>query len=87
LDDGLIDLRYVVAPRRLGRTRLVLATLTGRLGRSRIYKQHLVKELRVRSLDGPLRLARDGETFRGSDEIVVEKMPERLVLFAPHERN
>ena len=39
--------------------------------------------MRVRSLDGPMRLARDGETFSGPEEFTIEKSPERLVVFVP----
>ena len=87
LDDAKIDFRYVDGSAPLARTRLVLAVLTGRLGRSKVYQQRVVEELRIRSLQGPLRLARDGETFvSSSDEIVVRKLPRRLAVYCPHER-
>ena len=88
LDDDQIDFRYVDGSTPWARLRLVLALLTGRLGRSKVYKQIVVKELRIRSLDGkPLRLARDGETFESSsDEIVVRKLPRRLAVYCPHEQ-
>ena len=87
LDDGKIDFRYVDGSQPWSRLRLVAAVLTGRLGRSRVYHQRLVESLSIRSLEGPIRLARDGETFQGSDEIVVEKLPDRIAVFAPHEKN
>jgi len=37
----------------------------------------------VRSADGPLRLARDGETFDGDDEFEITKNGSRLVVFTP----
>jgi undecaprenyl-diphosphatase len=83
LDDGLLDVRVVDAARPWSRTRLLLAVLSGRLGRCRVYEQRAAPKLRVRSLDGPLRLAADGETFDGPDELVVEKTPERLLVVAP----
>jgi diacylglycerol kinase family enzyme len=87
LDDGQIDFRCVDASAPFARTRLVLAVLTGRLGRCKVYEQTVVKELRIRSLDGPLRLARDGETFMSSSEdVVVRKLPRRLTVYCPHER-
>ena len=87
LDDRQIDFRYVDGSAPWARLRLVAAVLTGRLGRSKIYKQTVVDELRIRSLDGPLRLARDGETFEASsEEIIVRKLPKRLAVYCPHEK-
>lgn len=86
LDDGQIDFRCVDGSAPLARTRLVLAVLTGRLGRCKVYEQTVVKELRIRSLNGPLRLARDGETFMSSSEdVFVRKLPRRLAVYCPHE--
>lgn len=86
LDDEQIDFRCVDGSTPFARTRLVLAVLTGRLGRSKVYEQRVVKELRIRSLDGPLRLARDGETFQSSSEdVVVRKLPQKLAVYCPHE--
>ncbi|MDQ3963273.1 MAG: PA-phosphatase, partial [Actinomycetota bacterium] len=86
LDDGKIDLRYVDASQPLARLRLAVALLSGRLGRSKVYRQALVERLEISSLDGPLRLARDGETFEGPEEIVVEKHEKRLAVYAPHDK-
>lgn len=84
MDDGLLDFRYVEGTDPWARLRLIVAVLTGRLGRSKVYRQTCVKRLTLRSLDGPLRLARDGETFEGPEEIVVEKLEKRLALYALH---
>lgn len=86
LDDGLLDFRYVSGDQPWARTRLVLAVLTGRLGRSKVYRQTTVECLHLRSLDGPIRLARDGETFEGPEDIVIEKLPTRLAIYALHEK-
>ena len=86
LDDEQIDFRYIDGSAPFARLRLIAAVLTGSLGRSKVYKQTVVKELTIRSLQGPLRLARDGETFEASsDEIVVRKLPKRLAVYCPHE--
>lgn len=87
LDDGLVDFRYVSGDQPYARTRLILAVLTGRLGRSKVYKQTCVKQLRLRSLNGPLRMARDGETFEASEEVLIEKLDQRLTVYAPHAKN
>jgi diacylglycerol kinase family enzyme len=68
LDDGELDIRVVERTRRLGRPRL------------RSWK---AKQLQVRSCQGPLRLARDGETFDGPEEFVVAKADRRLRVFGP----
>lgn len=39
--------------------------------------------VRVRSADGPLRLARDGETFDGADAFEIAKDGTRLAVFTP----
>ena len=83
LDDGLLDIRVVDASQPYSRTRLVAAIVTGRLGRSRVYDQWRAERLEVKSLQGPLRLARDGETFDGSAQFTVEKQPRALAVFVP----
>ena len=86
LDDGLIDFRYVDGSAPFARSRLILAVLTGRLGRSRVYRQSVVERLTIRSSNGrPLRMARDGETFDASEEVVIEKLPDRLAVYVPLE--
>ena len=88
LDDEQIDFRYVNGSAPWARSRLVLAMLTGRLARSKVYEQMVVRELSIKSLEGPLRLARDGETFQSSsDEIVVRKLPKRLAVYRSHEKS
>ena len=83
LDDGQLDVRVVDAGSPFARTRLLVSVLTGRLGRSRVYEQRLTRELRVRSRQGPLRLARDGETFDGPEEFTVAKSTTPLLVYAP----
>ena len=83
LDDGRFDVRYVEGSEPWARTRLVAAVLTGQLARSRVYQRMVVDRLEIRSGDGPLRLARDGETFEGGETVVVEKSERHLVVYAP----
>jgi diacylglycerol kinase family enzyme len=85
LDDELLDFRYVDGAAPFARTRLTVAVLTGRLGRSKVYHQSVVQRLRIHSRNGPLRLARDGETFEGSEDVVIEKLPKKLAVYVPHE--
>jgi diacylglycerol kinase family enzyme len=83
MDDGLLDVRLVHGGRRFSRTRLVLAVLAGRLGSSPVYEERTCRSVSIRSLEGPLRLAADGETFDGPDELEVTKRPRALLVAIP----
>jgi diacylglycerol kinase family enzyme len=83
LDDGQLDVRVVDAAHPFCRTRLVLALLTGTLRRSRVFETWRTTTLTVASADGPLRLARDGETFDGADKFEIAKNGVRLAVFTP----
>ncbi|MCU1486089.1 MAG: phosphoesterase PA-phosphatase related [Actinomycetia bacterium] len=83
LDDGVLDVRLVGAERPWARTRLVLAVLTGTLGRTAVYEERAVERLQLRSLEGPLRLARDGETFDGGTDVLVCKEDQPLAVYVP----
>jgi diacylglycerol kinase family enzyme len=82
LDDGILDIR-IVHGHPWSRIRLLASVLTGTLGRCRAYEQRCVRRMRVQSKVGPLRLARDGETFDGAEDIEICKADEPLLVFAP----
>jgi undecaprenyl-diphosphatase len=82
LDDGLLDLRLIDAGHPWCRTRLIAGLVTGRLGRSPVYRQWAASSMTVESADGPLRLAVDGETFDGGQHVEVRKAGERIVLYS-----
>ncbi len=81
LDDGCIDVRLIDAESPGSRTRLVLAVLTGRLGRSKVYEQRLVGSIPVRSRQGALPLARDGETNEGPGHLTLRAAARKLVVY------
>jgi undecaprenyl-diphosphatase len=81
LDDGCIDIRLIDADQPLSRLRLVAAVLTGRLGRSRVYEQRLVGSLPVRSRQGGLRIARDGEVSDGPAHLTLRAAADKLVVY------
>jgi undecaprenyl-diphosphatase len=83
LDDGVLDVRLVGAERPAARVRLLAAVLTGRLGRTRVHEAFTAHTVEVQSLDGPLRLARDGETFEGSASFVITKHDTPLAVYVP----
>ncbi|MFN8052225.1 MAG: diacylglycerol kinase family protein [Acidimicrobiales bacterium] len=84
LDDGRFDVRYLDAGAR-SRSKVFLALLTGQLGRTSAYRRVVTDRLDITSRQGPLRLARDGETFDGGVDIVIEKDPVGLDVFLPAE--
>jgi diacylglycerol kinase family enzyme len=86
LDDGLFDVRYVDGSPPWSRTRLLAALVTRRLSRTTVYRRTLVESLDIHSFDGPLRLARDGETFNGGTDVRITKHESRLVVYAPRRR-
>jgi undecaprenyl-diphosphatase len=84
LDDRQLDVRLALADVPFSRTRLILAAMTGRVRSSRAYAEELVDELQVKSPHARLRLACDGEHFEGCGDFVVEKLPRRVAVYAPH---
>ncbi len=80
LEDGLLDVQYLRADLRFGRTRAVLATLLGVSDHSRSYAEFQAPELQVRVLSGPQQVAYDGETGETATEFVFRKR-ERLTVY------
>ena len=83
LDDGTLDIRIAHGGHPFSRTRLLVSVMTGRLARCRLYEQRYTKKVEVSCIAGSLRLARDGETFDGSDRFTICKAGQPLVVFAP----
>lgn len=85
LDDGLLDVRIVDAKAPFARTRLVLALMSGRLGRSKVYEQRYAHDLQLQNTDltGKLTLARDGEVGDQPPKLLLRKHPRRLVIYRP----
>jgi diacylglycerol kinase family enzyme/membrane-associated phospholipid phosphatase len=81
LDDGCLDVRLVDADKPWARSRLVAAVLTGRLGRSRVYEQRIVAKLPVRSRQGGLRVARDGESHEGPGHLLLRAARQGLIVY------
>ena len=77
---------FFVEQCRHARLRLLWVLLTGRLARSPLYEERSVRRLTVRSLNGPMRIACDGETFDAPAEMVVEKLARPLDVYVPERR-
>jgi diacylglycerol kinase family enzyme/membrane-associated phospholipid phosphatase len=80
LDDGLLDVQYLRADLRFGRTRAVLATLLGVSEHSRSYAQMELEEVRIVSRSGPQQVAYDGETGEKATEFHFRKR-QRLTVY------
>lgn len=83
LDDDCVDVRIIDADRPFGRSRLVLAVLSGTLGRCRVYEERLVDRMTLRLEDDDPRMARDGETHPAPNELVLRPASRRLVVYRP----
>ena len=82
LNDGLIDVRMVHADVKWARLRLFACVMLRRLDRCSVYESVTPARVTVRSLDGPLRLAADGETFDGGQAFEIRKWPSGLMVYA-----
>src|SRR6476469_4661415 len=80
LEDGLLDVQYLRADLRFGRTRAVLATLLGVSEHSRSYWHLEAEEVRVVSRSGVQQVAYDGEMGEKSAEFVFTKR-RRLTVY------
>lgn len=83
LDDGLLDVRILDARHGWARLRLMTAGIFGRAHRARGFEQKTASRIEVNSPDGPLRLARDGETFDGGRTFEVSKASKVLRVYTP----
>jgi undecaprenyl-diphosphatase len=81
LEDGLLDVQYLRADLRFGRTRAVLATLFGVSEHSRSYEQVQVEEVTVVSRSGPQELAYDGETSADGETTFEFRKRDRLTVY------
>jgi diacylglycerol kinase family enzyme/membrane-associated phospholipid phosphatase len=73
LEDGLLDVQYLRADLRLGRTRAVLATLLGVSEHTRSYGHFTAEDVRIESRSGPRQVAFDGEMGEQATEFHFRK--------------
>ena len=85
LEDGLLDVQYLRADTKWSRSRTVLTQLFGITEHTGLYRDHMVKELKVRSLSGPQEIARDGEPAESATEFHFLKRPRQLIVYRPQE--
>jgi undecaprenyl-diphosphatase len=73
LEDGLLDVQYLRADLRFGRTRAVLATLLGVSEHTRSYGHFSATDVRIDSRSGPRQVAYDGEMGEKAAEFTFRK--------------
>jgi diacylglycerol kinase family enzyme len=83
LADGVLDVRIVRADRRLARTRVVLATLIGRLDRSPLVESKRTASLRIESTRSAVDVALDGEVLHLSTPLRVSCRQRSLTVLVP----
>jgi undecaprenyl-diphosphatase len=81
LADGVLDLQYLRADKRLGRTTAVIASLFGTVAQTRVLGSVQSDRIEVRSLSGPIRSAHDGEVEDPVDNIVIQVEPRALTVY------
>jgi diacylglycerol kinase family enzyme/membrane-associated phospholipid phosphatase len=79
LEDGQLDVQYLRADLRFGRTRAVLATLLGVSEHTRSYGHFAAEEVRVQSRSGPQQVAFDGERGEKATEFHFRKRTQLTV--------
>jgi undecaprenyl-diphosphatase len=83
LDDGRLDVRLLDAGRPFARVRLLAAIILGRAPHTPALRCWDTTALHVRSLNGPLRTARDGEVSDDETQAFdVRKRPAAVTLYA-----
>jgi undecaprenyl-diphosphatase len=73
LEDGLLDVQYLRADLRFGRTRAVLATLLGVSEHTRSYGHFAAPKVQVESRSGLRQVAYDGEAGEKATEFTFSK--------------
>lgn len=86
LADGLLDVRLIDADRRLARTRLIAALMTGRLDETPVHERRLVNELRIAGLSGSETLAHDGDATDAPEVLEVTKQPRAVEVLTARQR-
>ncbi|HEY3684376.1 MAG TPA: phosphatase PAP2 family protein [Streptosporangiaceae bacterium] len=83
LTDGLLDVRLVTAASSYPRLSAAYALLAGPMGITGHYMEWRAHRFAVRSADGPLLLAADGEAFSADTAVTFTKRPRALRVVRP----
>lgn len=82
IDDGLLDVQWL-AVGVLSRTKAVLAALTG-VGEHTGYHRWAATSVHVKSRDGAIAIARDGERAEAMEALDFGKLERRLLIYRRH---
>jgi diacylglycerol kinase family enzyme/membrane-associated phospholipid phosphatase len=83
MDDGLIDVRILETGRKFATIRILGALASGRLVRSPLYHELRVPEFSFTAVDGPTRIAHDGEVEIVCQEATFKNRYRSLPVFRP----
>lgn len=86
LGDGCLDVRLVHDGMPWARLRVALALLRNRIDRCRTYERWTAGELHVRSPDGSVLMAHDGEVEEASRDVTISVRPKELMVLQPRAR-
>ena len=81
LADGILDLQYLRADKRWGRTTAVIASLFGTVERSRVLGAVQSDRIAIRSRSGPILVAHDGEVEDPVEDIEMDVEPRALTVY------
>ena len=83
LDDGVVDIRTLDMTTGLARANVIWSIVTGQLWRSDHYEATSAAEIEVELLDGPVRVARDGELGESTDRLRIRVDRRALTVVSP----
>jgi len=83
LDDARLDLRVLGVSRLGHRARILVDLFTGRISRNHRYQEFSDAEFELELVDGPYRIARDGELGEPIDHLTARVLPRALTVIAP----
>lgn len=81
LAEGVLDLQYLRADHRFGRTTGVLASLLGTVEWTRVLGSLQDTRIEIQCVSGPILTAHDGEITAPVDHVLLEIDPERLTVY------
>ncbi|WP_265443474.1 bifunctional phosphatase PAP2/diacylglycerol kinase family protein [Flexivirga meconopsidis] len=81
MSDGLVDLRMLDVAGPFGQLKVLAALLTGQLARNKRYHELSAPEMQIDILNGPVRVARDGELGEMTESLRVRADRRALTVF------
>lgn len=82
LADGVLDVQYLRADKKYSRSVAVIASLLGLVERTSVFGSIQAPRLRIRSAEGPILSAHDGEIADPAEELDLQILPRRLTVYS-----